>query len=36
MELLIIAAIWAALALAAILGGADSRRRDDHEPFRSI
>jgi hypothetical protein len=36
MELLIIVAIWGALAIAAVVGGADSRRRDERDPYRSI
>jgi len=36
MELLIIAAVWGALAIAAVVGGADSRRRHEREPYRSI
>lgn len=36
MELLIIAVTLAVLALAAVLGGADSRPRFDDEPHRAI
>ena len=36
MELLIIAVVWGAIALAAVLRGTDSRRTDHHEPYRSI
>jgi hypothetical protein len=36
MELLIVAAVWAALAIAAVTRGADSRRRHEHRPYRSI
>jgi hypothetical protein len=36
MELLIIAVVWAIVALAAVLRGTDSRRWHEHEPYRSI
>jgi hypothetical protein len=36
MELLIIAVVWGALAIAAVARGADSRRRHEHRPYRSI
>lgn len=36
MELLIIAGVWVAIALAALVGGVDSRPRFDDEPHRSI
>jgi hypothetical protein len=36
MELLIIAVVWGLLALAAVTRGADSRRRHERQPYRSI